>query len=230
MALWPASIILGFGKWTDHERRKIETPKYLSKDSSPLELCKCERRPFKRTGLSEKQSHPLLQSDPQSGRKQPADRSLIFSVREALSSQTEPNRPASLPSDVCTGYRVRGSPLQGPLWAPGSGGGPPPPPRHSWCPAPSVFPKRTGYAGQHLPSHAARPARQWGGEMKERVVIWKASTLRTKLNVPGLINPNKISMYMHHYTMVHVSALKCVCVVCVWLSWVCVFALKYLNA
>lgn len=34
---------------------------------------------------------------------------------------------------------------------------------------------------------------------------------------------------MHHYTMVHVNALKCVCVLCV-CDWVCVFALKYLNA
>lgn len=168
MALWPASIILlDFRKCGLDQWRKRKHLIILSKDSS-LELCKCERFIFKenlafprsRASSAAVRTHKVagssLQTDP-----------LIFSVREALSSQTEPNRPAHCQVMSAQGYRVEGGlPLQGASEEPRQWGEDPTPPRCLLmsCPIRLQEDRRLGSAS----SYGCRPARQWGGEMERK--------------------------------------------------------------
>lgn len=130
MALWPAGImLLDFRKCGLDQRRKRKHLIILSKDSS-LEFCKCESSIFKgESGLSENAEHPLLW---RSGPTKAAGSSLqtdplIFSACEALSSQTEPNRPTHCQVVSAQGTGWRGvSPSRGPLRGHGSRGRTPP--------------------------------------------------------------------------------------------------------
>lgn len=54
------------------------------------------------------------------------------------------------------------------------------------------------------------------GKWKEKIAALEGKHTEKKLKVPGLINLNKMSVYTHHYTMVHAHASKCVC--CVYVS------------